>query len=186
VRLVSTLRAVFGVQTGISDHSLDPVLVPSLAVCEGAKIIEKHITLSREAGGLDDPVALTPDAFKTMTLAVRQAEIECARFGAEYVAARLKKAYGDKKITRILGDGVKMLAPAERQNYGRTNRSLHYLCALKKGDVIQRGDIAVLRTEKILTPGISPRFFSWTHGKRLAKDVSDGEGVQLDDFVKIL
>ncbi|MBP5463909.1 MAG: N-acetylneuraminate synthase family protein, partial [Treponema sp.] len=48
VRCVDTLRRVFGVPTGISDHSLDPVLIPVLTTAMGGVMIEKHITLSRK------------------------------------------------------------------------------------------------------------------------------------------
>ncbi|MDR1786065.1 MAG: hypothetical protein LBR23_06365, partial [Spirochaetaceae bacterium] len=83
----------------------------------------------------------------------------------------------------ILGDGVKALAPSEAGNYGRTNRSLHYLSALPEGTVLGPGDAAPLRTEKILTPGLPPDFLGWVMGKRLVRDVENGAGVRLDDFV---
>ncbi|MBQ6029489.1 MAG: N-acetylneuraminate synthase family protein, partial [Treponema sp.] len=36
VRLIAALKKDFGVETGLSDHSLDPVLVPCLAASQGA------------------------------------------------------------------------------------------------------------------------------------------------------
>ena len=74
VRLVKTLSEVFGVPCGISDHSLDPVLVPVLSAACGGTVIEKHFTLSNETDGLDDPVALTPEKFSLMCHTVRQTE----------------------------------------------------------------------------------------------------------------
>ncbi|MBR5965454.1 MAG: N-acetylneuraminate synthase family protein, partial [Treponema sp.] len=47
VRLIAALKKQFGVECGLSDHSLDPVLVPCLAAAFGATAIEKHITLSK-------------------------------------------------------------------------------------------------------------------------------------------
>ena len=82
-----------------------------------------------------------------------------------------------------MGDGVKRLAPAEEANYGRTNRSLHFMRSMKKGEVIGEGDVAVLRTEKVLTPGISPEYLDDVIGKNLAGDVEDGAGVQFSDLL---
>jgi sialic acid synthase SpsE len=76
VAVLESLRRVFGVQVGLSDHSLDPVLVPVLAVLHGACCVEKHFTLSRGHGGLDDPIALEPSDFRRMVGAIRRAENE--------------------------------------------------------------------------------------------------------------
>jgi sialic acid synthase SpsE len=74
--VLDSLRGVLGVPVGLSDHSLDPVLVPALAVLHGACAIEKHFTLSRAGSGLDDPIALDPADFHRMVAAVRRAEAE--------------------------------------------------------------------------------------------------------------
>ena len=58
--LLPLLSGIFGCAVGVSDHSLDPILVPSLSVALGGSIIEKHICLSRSDDGLDDPIALPP------------------------------------------------------------------------------------------------------------------------------
>ena len=61
LKVISTLAKQFKIECGVSDHSLDPVLVPCLSVACGGRVIEKHITLSRKTMGLDDPVALEPE-----------------------------------------------------------------------------------------------------------------------------
>ena len=55
--------------------------------------------------------------------------------------------------------------------------------AMKKGEAVREGDIAILRTEKILTPGISPEYYDLVTGKILSRDVEDGSGVQFEDFL---
>ena len=82
IRLVSTLKDIFGIETGLSDHSLDPVLVPVLSVACGGTIIEKHFTLSRQTSGLDDPVALEPEQFALMVHTVHQTEATFRHYGA--------------------------------------------------------------------------------------------------------
>lgn len=186
LRLIRTLREKFNIRTGVSDHSLDPVLVPCLSVSQGGAMIEKHITLSHSTDGLDDPVALEPEQFALLCHTVRQSEAVMRHYGEKAgekeIARQLAETYTQERIEKILGNGVKTLAPAEEQNYGRTNRSLHYMRAMRKGEEIKEGDIAVLRTEKVLTPGISPEYLEETIGKTLTRDVEAGSGVQFSDI----
>jgi hypothetical protein len=74
LNVITNLMGIFGVEAGVSDHSLDPVLVPCLSVLCGGSIIEKHITLSRLTDGLDDPVALDPEQFALMVHTLHQTE----------------------------------------------------------------------------------------------------------------
>ncbi len=202
VRAVETLSRIFGVPTGISDHSLDPVLVPVLTVSMGGRMIEKHITLSKKTDGLDDPVALEGEQFAQMCHAVSQSCVVLERYrkdmiasglgesftpgfnpGVEEILRQMSDEYGKEKVLSVLGSGVKRLAKSERANYGRTNRSLHYLKAMKKGEAVHAEDVSVLRTEKILTPGIQPDFLDTISGGILKRDVSSGAGVLLEDFI---
>ncbi len=187
LRVITNLKNVFGIEAGVSDHSLDPALVPVLSVLCGGTVIEKHITLSRKTAGLDDPVALEPEQFALMVHVVHQTEAALRHYGDiigfKRAVEQLSEQFGQKKVEAALGDGVKKLAAAEEANYGRTNRSLHFMRAMKKGEAVRDGDIAILRTEKILTPGISPEYYDLVTGKILSRDVEDGEGVQFEDFL---
>ena len=184
LKVIKTLSGQFGIECGVSDHSLDPILVPCLSVACGGTIIEKHITLSRETMGLDDPVALEPEQFAMMVHTVHQSEAALRHYGYEIgynrILNQLAEQFGERKVNSVLGDGIKRLAPAEEANYGRTNRSIHFMHDMKKGDVIGESDVAVLRTEKVLTPGISPEYLDEVIGKTLARDVEAGEGLLLE------
>ncbi|MCR4580189.1 MAG: N-acetylneuraminate synthase family protein [Treponema sp.] len=188
IKLISNLKAIFGIETGLSDHSLDPILVPVLSVAAGATVIEKHFTLSKETEGLDDPVALEPEQFALMVHVVRQTEATFRHYGPEVGMERtieqLSEQYGRERVMSVLGDGVKKLAAAEEANYGRTNRSLHFMKDMKKGSVITEEDIGILRTEKILSPGISPQFYDLVLGSILASDVEAGQGLQFSDLIQ--
>ena len=186
LKVISNLAKQFGIECGVSDHSLDPVLVPCLSVACGGSVIEKHITLSRKTMGLDDPVALEPEQFALMVHTVHQTEATFRHYGDELGLARtieqLGEQFGGERVKAVLGDGVKRLAPAEEANYGRTNRSLHFMRNMKKGEVIGESDVAVLRTEKVLTPGLTPDYLDKVIGKKLLRDVTSGAGVQLTDI----
>ena len=187
LRVITNLKNVFGIEAGVSDHSLDPALVPVLSVLCGGTLIEKHITLSRKTSGLDDPVALEPEQFALMVHVVHQTEAALRHYGDiigfKRAVEQLSEQFGQNKVEAALGDGIKKLAAAEEANYGRTNRSLHFMREMKKGEVVREGDISILRTEKILTPGISPEFYDMVIGSVLARDVSDGAGVQFEDLL---
>ena len=49
---------------------------------------------------------------------------------------------------------------------------------MKKGEIITEDSVSVLRTEKILTPGISPEYLTEIIGSTLTKDVTSGQGVE--------
>jgi sialic acid synthase SpsE len=179
VSVLESLRRVFGVQVGLSDHSTDPVLVPSLAVLHGACAVEKHFTLSRSGAGLDDPIALEPGGFRRMVAAIRRAEAD----PFQLTRARLQQDYGAPRVKAVIGSGVKKLAPSERVNYSRTNRSLHAWREIREGQAISGSDVAVLRTEKNLRPGIGPEFLPHLIGAIARKTVPEGEGIEWEDLL---
>ena len=177
LRLLRNLQGIFGVPLGVSDHSLDWELVPCLAAAMGAAAVEKHFCLSPSDPGLDDPIALPPDAFSRMVKAVHRAEI----LSAEAVIAWLAEERGAALVAAILGDGVKRLAASERENYTRSNRSLHALRDIAPGETLRPGMIAALRTEKLLRPGLPPAWASKVLGRRARAFIPAGEGIRFED-----
>jgi sialic acid synthase SpsE len=178
LRVLKSLASVFGVPVGLSDHSLDPCIVPALGTAMGAAVIEKHFCLSRSDSGLDDPIALPPGSFAKMVLAVRKAE----KAGAEETIDAICREHGKDLVESVLGDGIKRLAPSERTNYSRTNRSIHALIDINEGEIIERDMIACLRTEKILTPGLSPSWEEQIMGLRAKRSIPAGKGICLGDI----
>lgn len=73
LRAMDTLRQVFHIPVGYSDHT-EGILVPIAAVARGACVIEKHITLDRTLPGPDHAASIEPDELKKMILALRQVE----------------------------------------------------------------------------------------------------------------
>lgn len=185
--LLENLQAIFGVSLGVSDHSLDPELVPVLATACGARVIEKHFCLSRKDPGLDDPIALPPEDFTRLVRAVRSATTVLNERGYQDGKKEILKMWSQKRgeslIRAILGDGQKRLAPAEKANYERTNRSIHALRDIPAGSILTAQDMAILRTEKELRPGLAPQWFSQLIGKMVKEDIPAGEGIRFDDIV---
>ncbi|MCL2233656.1 MAG: N-acetylneuraminate synthase family protein [Treponema sp.] len=177
LRLLENLAAVFGVPVGVSDHSLDPELVPVLAAALGAAAIEKHFCLSRSDPGLDDPIALPPPSFARMVASVRAA----GENGREETLAAMCRERGKALVESVLGDGVKRLAPSEAANYRRSNRSVHALRDIGEGECIEKDMIASLRTEKNLRPGLAPAWEGLITGRRARQFIPAGEGVRLED-----
>lgn len=178
LRLLETFYERFGVSVGVSDHSRNPVIVPVCAAALGAGYIEKHITLKNDDGGLDDPIALTPEQFRQMTEAVREVEKRPAERRLPFVMEK----YGKETVEVILGDGVKRLAPSEALNYGRTNRSVHALHNLAAGTVLSPENAALLRTEKLLRPGMRPEYYPEALGRKILRPVASGQGIRLSDL----
>jgi pseudaminic acid synthase len=65
LKRISTLKEYFGVDVGISDHTLG-IGVSIAAIALGATVIEKHITLSRADGGADSAFSTEPEEFATL------------------------------------------------------------------------------------------------------------------------
>jgi N-acetylneuraminate synthase len=73
LRTIPHLAQAFGVVAGLSDHTLSPAVAVA-AVTLGASIVEKHITISRAAGGPDSAFSLEPEEFKTLVTQLRVTE----------------------------------------------------------------------------------------------------------------
>ncbi len=73
LRRIPRLAEQFQLPVGLSDHSMC-VTVPATAAALGARIIEKHLTLSRSEVGPDSDFSLEPSEFAAMVRAVRTAE----------------------------------------------------------------------------------------------------------------
>jgi len=80
---IDTLQQRFGVSVGYSGHEVDH-LATLAATGRGAKVIERHITLSQNMFGSDQSVSMEPTQLTTMIADIRRMQ---AMFGDGKIAA---------------------------------------------------------------------------------------------------
>ncbi len=122
---IPDLKKRFGVEVGLSDHTLG-IVAPIVAVTLGARVIEKHFILNKSIGGPDASFSLDEKEFTEMVAAVRQAE----------------KAMG--KVTYELTGKIQ-----KSRNFAR---SLFVVEDIKAGEIITEKNIRSIRPGYGLSP----------------------------------
>ena len=90
---IATLKSIFKLNIGFSDHSLG-VQASIAAAALGAKVIEKHLTLSKKLKGPDHRASLDPKEFKFMVQSIRIVE--------KTLGDKIKKITKTEKKTLLL------------------------------------------------------------------------------------
>ena len=82
VLAIPHLRALFGCEVGLSDHTMG-IGASLAAVAHGATVIEKHFTLRRADGGVDSTFSLEPDELRALVTETERAWLSLGqvRFG---------------------------------------------------------------------------------------------------------
>ena len=141
LRAIPRLAERYALPAGLSDHTLgDTVAVASVAL--GARIIEKHLTLSREDGGPDAAFSAEPDELKRLVQAVREAEsaLGTGRFESTSCEADLKKLRRSLFVVADVAAGE----PLTRENV-RSIRPGHGLAPKHLDDVLGRRAARAIR-----------------------------------------
>ena len=95
---IKDIKAYYpSLKVGLSDHTMN-TLTPSLAVALGAKVIEKHFTLSRNLPGPDHPFALEPEELEEMVKNIRLTEVSLGRKKEQYTNSELKEVKARRSI----------------------------------------------------------------------------------------
>jgi len=143
LRTIGHLAQAFDVPVGLSDHTLG-IGVPVAAVALGACIVEKHLTLSREAPGPDVDFSIEPHEFKAMVEAIRVAE----------------KALGEVSYEAT-----------EREAASRVfRRSLFVVKDMKEGEMFSEENVRSIRPGY----GLHPRYLGDVLGRRASRDILCG------------
>lgn len=152
INVIKNYQNAFNVLTGYSDHSPGPV-VSLGAVALGALVIEKHFTLDKSDAGPDHPHSMDVNEFKVMVDHIRELEV-------------------------AMGTSRKVVVEEESETVYVQRRSLYSKKFIPKGNIIERGDIDVLRPAL----GVQPKYIDIVIGKRAIKDIAADSPIQWTDF----
>jgi len=72
IRTIPHMKELFGVQVGLSDHTMGIATAVS-AIALGATVIEKHFTLSRADGGVDSAFSMEPEEMTALVIESKRA-----------------------------------------------------------------------------------------------------------------
>jgi N,N'-diacetyllegionaminate synthase len=154
--VIQKLKEKYKIPIGFSDHSMDPIIGPLVAIGMGATFIEKHFTLDRNLNGPDHAFALIPEELEKMINAIRNADSS--------------KGNGEKEILEV---------EEELQKFAR--RAIQAIKKISKGDIFEEGiNIETLRPGN-QKRGVDARFLFKILGQKAIRDIGIGEGVLLAD-----
>ncbi|MBI3633624.1 MAG: N-acetylneuraminate synthase family protein [Candidatus Vogelbacteria bacterium] len=152
IEYISNKKKPVILATGASHTPGDVVVLGAIAL--GAKVIEKHFTLSKKDIGPDHPHSMEPEEFGLMVKRIRDMEA-------------------------ALGSTRKFVVPEESETVIVQRRGL---CASKKlvsGAVLKMNDITELRPAL----GIVPKMKSNIIGKKIKKNLEVGEPIKWEDIM---
>ena len=149
LRGIPVMREAFGVPVGLSDHTMG-IGAAVASVAFGSVLVEKHVTMSREEGGVDSAFSLEPDELAAL---VRETTVAWQALGEPRIGAR----------------------EAEREGL-RFRRSLFVVEDVKAGDPVTAANVRSIRPAN----GLPPDAFTLVEGKRFTRDVERGTPMSWD------
>lgn len=151
LRTIPHMAELFGCPVGLSDHTMGiGAAVASVAL--GAVVIEKHVTLRREDGGVDSDFSLEPHELRSLV----------------DETARAHSALGR----------ISYKPSEEEQGSLQFKRSLYVTEDLKTGDVLTPSNLRAIRPGL----GLPVKYRRTLLGKKLKQDVSKGTAASWDLF----
>ncbi len=143
IRTLADLSKRFGVVSGLSDHTLGTA-VSVAAVALGAKVIEKHVTLSRKDIGPDSSFSLEPSELKAL----------CTE---------------SKIAWSCLGEAGYERKAVEQESM-KFRRSLYVVKDVAQGQIITSKDVRSIRPGF----GLAPKFIDNILGRRASQNLKRG------------
>jgi len=142
------LRSRFHCKVGLSDHTLG-IGVALGAIALGATMVEKHITMSHDDGGVDSKFSLNPDELGNL---VAQSKVVYDSIG--------EISFG---VSELEKPSLKF------------RRSLFVVENVKKGDLVTRENVRVIRPGV----GLPPKNLGIVLGKTFSDDLEIGTPLEL-------
>jgi pseudaminic acid synthase len=153
LRTIPHMRDRFDCSVGLSDHTLG-IGVSIAAVALGARMVEKHFTLSRRLKTPDSFFSIEPHELKELVENTRIAE-----------KALGKVHYGLTK---------------EEQNSRGLRRSLFVVKDIQKGSIFTEENVRSIRPGY----GLPPKYLRDVLGRRAAKDIERGTPLNWEHLVR--
>ena len=152
LKIIKKLKNKFNCRVGFSDHT-DGIHAPIAAICCGATIIEKHLTLDRKMYGPDHSSSLEPNQFKQMIANIRDIE----------------KSFGSK---------IKKPVFSELKGRITSMKSLVARIDISKGSKFNKNNISIKRPGS----GLKPNFYFKILGKKSKRNIKFDEIIKKEDF----
>jgi pseudaminic acid synthase len=143
------LSKKFKCKVGLSDHCLDNT-VAMLATSLGAKIIEKHLILTRSSGGVDSGFSLEPHEFRELVRSV-------------------------KNTALIMGTSEPEIQKTELSQRS-LRRSIYASEDIGKDQIFTPNNIKVIRPGF----GLDPKYYEQLIGKKCIYKIESGTPLQLN------
>lgn len=150
---ITQIKDTYGVVSGYSDHTVE-IYTPAFAVLQGARVIEKHITLNKGLDGPDHNFSLTPIEMREMVNLVM-------------------KAHEALNGNGLRGSDVELTAKANLR------RSLYANSNLGPGDILTESALVI----KSPGDGIPVKYRDIILGKRLIKGISEDTPLTWNHFL---
>ena len=152
LKCINLLQEKFKIPVGFSDHSVGSNAA-IIALALGARLFEKHFTLSKKMPGPDHKASMDPKEFK-------------------HYVNKIKLAH------QMLGKPLKKIWPEELEMKKISSKSITFRHNLSKNSKIKISDIVMKRPGY----GLNGFFIKKILGKKLKKDIFKDQQLKLKDF----
>lgn len=149
LRGIPVLQDAFGTHVGLSDHT-PGIGAPLAAVALGAVVVEKHVTLAREGGGVDSSFSLEPHELASLA---RESEVAWQCLGQPRIGA----------------------TAGEREGL-RFRRSLYVVQDVRAGDPVTADNVRSIRP----AGGLPTDLFDTVEGRTFTADTARGTALTWD------
>lgn len=144
LKAINTLKKKLKIPIGYSDHSIG-IDVCKAAICIGANIIEKHVTLNKHQKGPDHILSATHKELRELT-----------NFS--------------KLVFSCMGSGIKKPAVCEGFTRKESRKSIVLIKDIKKGDKISKNMIKIMRPGYGIQPKHIKKIIGMTTKYNVKKD----------------
>ena len=151
--VITTLRERYPeLVVGLSDHQ-DGIAMAPVAFMLGARVVEKHFTLSHTAKGTDHAFSLMPEGMRKLVRDLRRVPI-------------------------AIGDGVKRPLPSEEKPLRKMGKKLVAARVLEAGHVLAEGDLV---GKSPADGGLPPHALDDLLGRTLVRALAEDEAIVAAD-----